>query len=259
VLQHTIKPYFSSGAPAPQWGKGELMNGSYFPSLAGLVAAGAIAGLSVPAPAATISIGTALNGGAITLRASGATPGPASFSGPVGGYNINVVDGTDLTAASLNSNAQDATTAGTSDVLDIFVSVSGITGLSGLKTALTGLTVNFLTAGWTVTESTFEDNTNTVFGMANSLTTHTFTLGPDTFSGFASVTVTTPFSVTELYEISSNGLRGAANDTIDLSAVVPEPSTWAMLGIGFAGLGFVGYRKARARSTNPDRLIAAII
>lgn len=27
-------------------------------------------------------------------------------------------------------------------------------------------------------------------------------------------------------------------------SAAPEPSTWAMLAIGFAGLGFVGYRKA---------------
>jgi hypothetical protein len=26
----------------------------------------------------------------------------------------------------------------------------------------------------------------------------------------------------------------------------PEPSTWAMMGLGFAGLGFFGYRKARS-------------
>jgi hypothetical protein len=198
------------------------------------------------AHSATISIGTGLNGGPITTQVSGATPGPVSFSGPVGGYNINVVDAVDLTTTSLNSNAQDATSTGTLDVLDIYVSVSDITGLSGLKTALTGLTTNFLTAGWTVTESTFEDNTNTVFGMAHLLTTHTFATGPDTFSRFASVDVTSPFSVTELYQISSGGLTGAANDTIDLTAVVPEPSTWALMGIGFAFLGFVGLRSRKA-------------
>ena len=27
---------------------------------------------------------------------------------------------------------------------------------------------------------------------------------------------------------------------------VPEPSTWAMLLLGFAGLGYAGYRRARA-------------
>ena len=31
-----------------------------------------------------------------------------------------------------------------------------------------------------------------------------------------------------------------------LGGVVPEPSTWAMMLIGFAGLGFAGYRRARA-------------
>jgi hypothetical protein len=28
-------------------------------------------------------------------------------------------------------------------------------------------------------------------------------------------------------------------------AVVPEPSTWAMMLLGFVGVGFVGYRKSR--------------
>jgi hypothetical protein len=33
-----------------------------------------------------------------------------------------------------------------------------------------------------------------------------------------------------------------------IAAIVPEPSTWAMMLLGFAGLGYVGFRKARARS-----------
>jgi hypothetical protein len=224
------------------------MNRSYLPIFSGLVAAGAIAGLSVPAHAATIFIGTALNGGAITLQNSGAAPGPVSFSGPVGAFNLDAVSGEDLSATSLDSNAIDATSAGTTEVLDVYVSVSGVTGLSGLQTALSGLTVNLLTPGWSVTESTFEDNSNTVFGMANPLATHTFTSGPDVFTALASVNVTSPFSVTEFYQISSNGLGGAANDTIDISGV-PEASTWAMLGIGFAAMGFLEFRRTRTRST----------
>jgi hypothetical protein len=27
--------------------------------------------------------------------------------------------------------------------------------------------------------------------------------------------------------------------------VIPEPSTWPMMLLGFAGLGFVGYRRAK--------------
>jgi PEP-CTERM motif len=30
------------------------------------------------------------------------------------------------------------------------------------------------------------------------------------------------------------------------TTVVPEPSTWAMMALGFAGLGFLGYRKTRS-------------
>jgi hypothetical protein len=33
----------------------------------------------------------------------------------------------------------------------------------------------------------------------------------------------------------------------DFEATVPEPSTWAMLLLGFAGLGFAGWRRASKR------------
>ena len=40
--------------------------------------------------------------------------------------------------------------------------------------------------------------------------------------------------------------QGPFNAAFSLSgAVVPEPSTWAMMVLGFAGLGFAGYRRAR--------------
>jgi hypothetical protein len=43
---------------------------------------------------------------------------------------------------------------------------------------------------------------------------------------------------------------GAFNASFSLSgSPVPEPSTWAMMLLGFAGLGFAGYR--RARMTRP--------
>ena len=47
------------------------------------------------------------------------------------------------------------------------------------------------------------------------------------------------------------GIAGlGANGGVDLleTSGVPEPSTWAMMLLGFAGLGFVGYRKAQKKA-----------
>ena len=32
---------------------------------------------------------------------------------------------------------------------------------------------------------------------------------------------------------------------VNVASDVPEPSTWAMMVLGFAGLGFAGYRRSR--------------
>jgi hypothetical protein len=45
------------------------------------------------------------------------------------------------------------------------------------------------------------------------------------------------------------GTYGIAGDSLtitDISAAVPEPSTWAMMILGFCGLGFIAYRKKRS-------------
>jgi hypothetical protein len=47
-------------------------------------------------------------------------------------------------------------------------------------------------------------------------------------------------------------LKGPTGNTVTSSGVatytlIPEPSTWAMMLLGFAGLGFVGYRASRKR------------
>jgi hypothetical protein len=54
--------------------------------------------------------------------------------------------------------------------------------------------------------------------------------------------------VFDVVNYAQNGGNPSGLDVQFLSSAVPEPSTWAMMLLGFAGLGFAGYRRARAHS-----------
>jgi PEP-CTERM motif len=55
--------------------------------------------------------------------------------------------------------------------------------------------------------------------------------------------------LTEISLLSTSGIKEAKHFEVSGVAAIPEPSTWAMMLLGFAGLGFAAYRKAhRARS-----------
>jgi hypothetical protein len=51
--------------------------------------------------------------------------------------------------------------------------------------------------------------------------------------------------VSDIITLANNGPGGAATITFVSDPIVPEPSTWAMMIIGFVGLGFAAYRTAR--------------
>ena len=50
-------------------------------------------------------------------------------------------------------------------------------------------------------------------------------------------------------EILGSGELGPLEAVNIAATAIPEPSTWAMMLLGFVGLGYAGFRKARARST----------
>ena len=56
-----------------------------------------------------------------------------------------------------------------------------------------------------------------------------------------------PGGENSFYEELAVGGRAFGN-YLALSPVVPEPSTWTMMLLGFAGLGFAGYRASRKRA-----------
>jgi PEP-CTERM motif len=62
------------------------------------------------------------------------------------------------------------------------------------------------------------------------------------YTGSETAPMFAPGSFSGLIRFDSGG---ELPSTLTFSRAVPEPSTWAMMLIGFAGLGFVGYRKSR--------------
>ena len=119
------------------------------------------------------------------------------------------------------------------------------------------------TLGSTITVKWWADPTNTqgadTSGNTPGILLDTFTTsatGPvQSFSDNSSkpFTASGPFSMTEQVtynlapfgELLSRGVGMVATD-------VPEPSTWAMMLLGFVGLGFAGYRSSRSKVSVVD-------
>lgn len=77
-------------------------------------------------------------------------------------------------------------------------------------------------------------STNTSNGLfSSSFAGGSVISGPDTFFLSSDSIIFTPFGAGKLTFESS----------LDTTAAVPEPSTWAMMLLGFCGLGFMAYRR----------------
>jgi hypothetical protein len=175
--------------------------------------------------------------------ASGATSANLGTT-TVGNFTISSVNGTAFPAPDyLSSNTIGGSTS-TGGTLTIDVTVTGLTQ-SALQLFSSSFGSNVLNGGLTLTEQTFLDTANGIFTTTGPTVTQ---LGSQGFTGggfqtqVANLgTVPAPFSITEVYTITGTS-AGNFNANIDVSAV-PEPSTWAMLMLGFLGVGFTAYRR----------------
>jgi hypothetical protein len=92
------------------------------------------------------------------------------------------------------------------------------------------VSVTFSYSGGVLSYSAF--NSDTSQSITDSLAFNLATFGPSVYLGFT----------------GGSGLSYAFQDVSNFSvSAVPEPSTWAMLLLGFAVLGFTGYRRAKVR------------
>jgi hypothetical protein len=203
------------------------------------------AGLPSAASAVTVTIGlqeAGVNGGAITLEATG-TDSAAISSINYGTFSLNNVSGASFGQQAINGNSLNATTTG--GTLNVFITASGLTMPTG---AFFSSFTNQIVDGavTSVQLLTFYNSDNSIpFGT-------TTPLGSMSFSSIGSAVQTSflnsgagPYSVTEEYIITATG-SGDASSTIVVS--VPESSTWAMMILGFLGVGFMAYRRKNGAS-----------
>lgn len=191
------------------------------------------------ASAAVISLGIS-NGGAITTIGSGVGVAGAIASGF--GFSTIIASGTTQPVGTdlVNGNTIDIKTTGGGGLLHVFISATGLT--QPITSVLNAFAVITLTPGWKVVENVYASASNGVYALTNLLSTKTFTSVGSSTAASGAVYGPAPYSITTEYIIDTNGTSGSSNSSIVVTAV-PEPSTWAMMILGFFGVGFLAYRR----------------
>jgi hypothetical protein len=96
--------------------------------------------------------------------------------------------------------------------------------------------------------------TNTPGSLLETVFGHALT-DPDSFSGsnLASFVNGGPFSMTEGARLALNGGGSITGFNQSMTSGVPEPKTWALMGVGFGLMGLMGWKRSRK-----DRLAIAL-
>jgi hypothetical protein len=195
-------------------------------------------GAVTSASASTVTI-TLQQSGFADFQTSGtgsASTGTMTF----GTFTIdNVTGSSNPFAFPIQISGSSSLGTGTGGTLNVFVTVQGLTAQTGAF--FSGFTENSISGATTVQELTFVDPLNGLNGGTQIGSTSFTALGSTSQTYFIDPTLlTNPYSLTEEFIITTDG-QGAALATITVA--VPEASTWAMMILGFFGIGFMAYRR----------------
>lgn len=152
--------------------------------------------------------------------------------------------GADLSTVTLNISASAGFVGTHTLTIDVFQ--TGVSALAGSTTNTSFTVNNLIGVPGPTTESTYFNGTSSTLGTL--LQTAAFPAGTSTES-IGPLMNTLGMALTadaQQYVIKFATPVESANDTIQLTTVaVPEPSTWAMLVLGFAGIGLAGLTRRR--------------
>jgi hypothetical protein len=171
----------------------------------------------------------------ITTGAASLTANDANFANiTINAQGSPILPNADLSSVTLDASAAAGFTG--SHELTIDVLQSDITGRGN---TLSTFTVNGLTNDpGPTTESTFADG--------SLLATHTFPVALLDGSFGPVSTATGAFTSDEAqFAIDFTAPRQSFGGSVQLTTNVPEPSTWAMILLGFGILGFLGFQKRK--------------
>jgi hypothetical protein len=244
------------------------MNSSVRLSLCGVAAAGMLGFASAPAHA-TLQIITDISGtmaGCVDQAACDLNPAVGIIQVANSVINGVLINGSIQTSTGtpanpgpdiLNTSSLSIiNTTGITKSVTVAVSDTDFTGpVASFQTAGSGTWQNAI--GSTITLNWFDDPNNgqgadlpndTPGNLIHTFT-NTATTMVDAFSdNFAGVVSDSePFSMTEqaIFTLTPFGQLINRGQT-EIKSAVPEPSTWGMMLLGFAGLGYAGFRKARS-------------
>jgi hypothetical protein len=207
-----------------------------------LLSAALLAAIASPARA-TLQI-EVFDNGALIDNVTGITTGAASLTANDANFaNITIaaqgspiLPNADLSSVTLDASAAAGFTGSHTLTVDILQS-----DISGRGNTLSTFTVNGLTNDpGPTTESTFADG--------GLLASHTFPVALLDGSAGPFSAATGPFTSDETqFAIDFTAPRQSFGGSIQLTTGVPEPSTWALMLLGFGLLGFVGVRSRASR------------
>jgi hypothetical protein len=207
-----------------------------------LLSAALLAAIASPARA-TLQI-EVFDNGALIDNVTGITTGAASLTANDANFaNITIaaqgspiLPNADLSSVTLDASAAAGFTGSHTLTVDILQSA-----IDGRGNTLSTFTVNGLTNDpGPTTESTFADG--------GVLASHTFPVALLDGSAGPFSAATGPFTSDETqFAIDFTAPRQSFGGSIQLTTGVPEPSTWALMLLGFGLLGFVGVRSRASR------------